>query len=86
MAEKDKSSTHQKVVKGGEYGWIHKDVWAEMVRKNKKNGFEAIISDPPEVEFMKQKNKGDAEVEATVITKKGKKDSAVIDEELTGKE
>lgn len=84
MAEIDKSSTHQRVVKGGEYGWIHQDVWKEMVKKNKKNGFEAIISDPPEVEIMKQKKTDEPVVEVIKTTKTKKGADAVVDESLTG--
>lgn len=83
MAEVDKSKTHQRVIKGGEYGWIHQDVWAEMVKKNKKNGFEAIISDPPEVQIMKQKKTEEPVVEV-IKTTKGKKGADDVDDSLTG--
>ena len=59
----DKSSTHQKVIKNGQEGWIHKEVWEEMVKKGDKNGFEAMSSAPPEIEIIKKKkNKDEAPI------------------------
>ena len=71
----DKSTTHQKVIKNGQEGFIHKEVWADMVKSGDRNGFEAMSSAPPEIEIIKKKKvKEDAADEAPLV-----------DEELTAK-
>jgi hypothetical protein len=74
---RDKSSTHQKVTKNGSEGWINKEVWAEMVKRNDTNGFHAVSSAPPEVEVLKQMKK-------TVEVPDEKEQDEFVDPNLTG--
>ena len=73
----DKSTTHQRVIKNGEEGWIIKEMWDKMRSKGNTNGFSAVASTPPEVTILKQKK---AEPDPIVEPEA----EEVIDPELTG--
>lgn len=77
----DKSSTHQRVTKGGKEGWINKEVWADMVKRSDTNGFHAVANTPPEVEVFRQKNKAEPHVENSVDKPETEDE---VDPELTG--
>lgn len=78
----DKSSTHQRVTKNGEEGWIVKEMWDKMVSKGKTNGFMAVATTPPEVQILKQKQRPEEPVSVDLE----KEEAPVVDPTLTGEE
>lgn len=49
------ASTHVKVIKNGQEGFIYKPIWEEMCKTEKKEGFVEVAKVPVEVIEMKKK-------------------------------